>query len=81
MRTLGTAKDGSEIVARGVNEDNSGVAVMLPMGGYEVRCYMPIGVLYDEDTGEETMIYTLPYDTKAEAVEALKKFIGHYSGW
>ena len=78
---LGTTKDGFEIIARGCNEDNSGVACARSDGKFEVRCAYPIDATYNPDTGQETLVYNAVYETEHEATEALRKFIGSYSGW
>ena len=79
--TLGMSRDGLHIVASGCNEDNSGIVVALPMGGFEVRCTYPTSATYDDVTGEETPVYNELHNDEKEAVAALKQHIGAYSGW
>jgi hypothetical protein len=74
---LGKTKDGLPIIARGVAEDNSGIAVDLGDGTYEIRCTYPIDATYDPDTEHEVYIYNQVFPTAKEATDALYDAIGY----
>lgn len=73
---LGKTKDGFPIVARGIAEDNSGIAVDMGNGIYEIRCTYPIDASYDPETDEETLLYTKSFYTERDATQALYDAIG-----
>jgi hypothetical protein len=79
MRTtkLGTSVNGFPIVARGVAEDNSGIAIDKGDGTYEIHCSYPIDAHYDPETNTETLIYMKSFLTEKEATEALYDAIGY----
>ena len=74
-RDLGKTKDGHDILARGVAEDNSGIVYQHPDGQYVVACAYPIDMLFID--GQEIEVYDQMFLDKDAAIAALYNYIGY----
>lgn len=76
-RCVSISREGYPVIAKGIDEDNSGSCVALPDGTYENRYAYPIGCHADPVTGEDgAPIFTERYADRDAAVAALRGGIG-----